>query len=81
LGEEKLLVWISPFTILIVRSELVGLLGLILLQEIFIKRCLAFTKALFNGLIASGLAIGKMNFFFYFSCLISFIRLSVFIGN
>jgi hypothetical protein len=34
-------------------------LGLTLLQEVFIKRRLAFTKAISHGLIASGLAIGK----------------------
>jgi len=62
-GREKLLVWTSAFAILIFRSELVVLLGITLLQEVFIKRRLAFTKALTNGLIASGLAIGKINIF------------------
>ncbi len=58
-GREKSLVWTSAFAILIFRSELVVLLGLILLQEVFIKRRLSFTKTLSNGLIASGLAIGN----------------------
>jgi hypothetical protein len=40
-------------------------LGLTLLQEVFIKRRLTFTKALINGLIASSLAIGKRNILYY----------------
>ncbi|CAF3678989.1 unnamed protein product [Rotaria sp. Silwood1] len=56
--QGKSLVWTSAFAILIFRSELVILLGLILLQEVFIKRRLAFKKTLFHGLIASSLAIG-----------------------
>lgn len=60
-GRDKFLVWTSAFAILIFRSELVVLLGLTLLQEVFIKRRLAFTKALSHGLVASGLAIGKMH--------------------
>lgn len=58
-GRGKSLVWTSAFAILIFRSELVVLLGLILLQEVFIRRRLPFTKTLVNGLIASVLAIGK----------------------
>ncbi|CAF2861306.1 unnamed protein product [Rotaria sp. Silwood2] len=54
----KSLVWTSAFAILVFRSELVILLGLILLQEVFIKRRLAFKKTLIHGLIASSLAIG-----------------------
>ncbi|CAF1195310.1 unnamed protein product [Adineta ricciae] len=57
-GRGKLLVWTSAFAILIFRSELVVLLGLILLQEVFIRRRLTFTKTLVNGLLASVLAIG-----------------------
>ncbi len=72
-GQEKLLVWTSAFAILIFRSELVVLLGLILLQEVFIKRRLAFTKALSNGLIASGLAIGKFNNLFFLTIINSLI--------
>ncbi|CAF1339845.1 unnamed protein product [Rotaria sordida] len=55
---EKSLVWTSAFAILIFRSELVILLGLILLQEVFIKRRLTFKKTLKHGLIASSLAVG-----------------------
>ena len=58
-GRGKSLVWTSAFAILIFRSELVVLLGLILLQEVFIRRRLTFTKTLVNGLLASALAIGK----------------------
>ncbi|CAF1014640.1 unnamed protein product [Adineta ricciae] len=57
-GRGKSLVWTSAFAILIFRSELVVLLGLILLQEVFIRRRLTFTKTLVNGLFASVLAIG-----------------------
>ncbi|CAF1252561.1 unnamed protein product [Adineta steineri] len=57
-GQGKLLVWTSAFAILIFRSELVILLGLILLQEVFIKKHLTFTKTIIHGLIASCLAIG-----------------------
>jgi hypothetical protein len=40
-------------------------LGLILLQEVFIKRRLTLTKAISHGLIASGLAVGKNRFFYF----------------
>jgi hypothetical protein len=64
-GRGKLLVWTSAFAILIFRSELVVLFGLTLLQEVFIRRRLTFTKTLINGLIASSLAIGKRNILYY----------------
>ncbi|CAF5036149.1 unnamed protein product, partial [Rotaria socialis] len=54
---EKSLVWTSAFVILIFRSELVILLGLILLQEVFIKQKFTFRNVLTNGLMASGSAI------------------------
>ncbi|UJR31419.1 hypothetical protein I4U23_018912 [Adineta vaga] len=57
-GRQRSLVWTSAFAILIFRSELVVLLGLILLQEVFLRRRLNFTKTLGNGLLASILAIG-----------------------
>ena len=60
-GRGKSLVWTSAFAILVFRSELVILLGLILLQEVFLKRRLNFITALTHGLIASGLAVGKMH--------------------
>ena len=60
-GQEKLLVWTSAFAILIFRSELVVLLSLILLQEVFVKRRLPFMKALGHGLCASALAVGKFS--------------------
>ncbi|CAF1254228.1 unnamed protein product [Rotaria magnacalcarata] len=55
---EKSLVWTSAFAILIFRSELVILLGLILLQEVFIKQKFTFRNVLTSGLMASGSAIG-----------------------
>ena len=59
-GHEKLLVWTSAFAILVFRSELVVLLGLILLQEVFVKQRLTFIKAIGHGLSASALAVGKL---------------------
>lgn len=61
---EKALVWTSAFAILVFRSELVILFGLILLQEVFIKRQYSFKNVLLNGLMASGCAIGKVIRFF-----------------
>lgn len=60
-GRQKSLVWTCAFAILVFRSELVILFGLILLQEIFIKQRFRFKKVLINGLIASIIAIGKIN--------------------
>ena len=57
-GRNILLVWTSAFAILIFRSELVILLGSILLQEVFLKRRLSFTRTLAHGLTASFIAIG-----------------------
>ena len=58
-GRNLLLVWTSAFAILVFRSELVILLGSILLQEVFLKRRLSFARALGHGLTASALAVGK----------------------
>lgn len=57
-GRNLLLVWTSAFAILIFRSELVILLGSILLQEVFLKRRLSFARALAHGLTASAIAVG-----------------------
>ena len=56
--DHTLFIWISAFVIIIFRSELCILLGLILLQELSTRK-LKFTKAIVHSALAGACALCK----------------------